>query len=593
MKLASKAWLWGPILFLILFVGLAVVSFSTSEVDRLWLNAPDWSRAKLIGDTSVRQPVALAVDDTGTTYLFALADKGTTYRAHVTALNRTADVIWEQSLAAEIAKPEAPKILWDGQILHLFWLDDSSLYTAQLDTSGNSLVRSTLLSGGRTVGGYDIAPGAGGLEIWYGGTRREPGVYARPLQDPGARATLVDAGGIQPAVHVDTQGTLHATWVTYPLLAAQPGLHYAAYPAGAYSPGQQGLVRELVLPRDTNLQGPWMGVDAERVYIFWTGLLQTAERGYLTHTEYLSFPRNEPGSASEPREILVPNTDNLEYQPFSGGGLAAGQRVSLASVEVPPSEPPMEIWINPAIEGELALALRADLRHQRENAVGQIATLFMDEGAAGSYQLLSFNPKFSQSPALTSDAAGNLYVTWVERKEVPGYQVYFASTALDLRQALNPLTRGDIGRMVADTFFGLLTGAVFFPIAMLLWLVLPFLLLAVTWVFRRGSESITSRNSLISIALALLAFWAVKLVTFAQGRGYVPFSGWIPIIPSWLGVVLQVGIPVAIALISLAVAWYVVRRIQNRSAVVFVILYALVDSFLSMAIYGGLLYNAF
>jgi hypothetical protein len=592
--MASRAWLWGSILFVVLFVGLAVVSATTSEVDRLWLNAPDWSRAKLIGDTAVRQPVALTVDDTGTIYLLTLRDKGSTHRAHVTALNRSADILWERTLEGEIAQPEDPRIFWDGQDLHLFWLDDRSLYAAQLDASGNSLAAPALLSGGRAVGSYDLAPGADGAEIWYGGTRREPGIYARSLQDHSTRANLVDAEGVQPTARYDSQGTLHAAWVTFPTTENRPNLYYAAYPGGAYRSGQQTLVAEIPLDRDSTLLGPWLGLDDKQVYLFWTDLLQTAEHGYLTQTEYLSFPLNQPGSASEPRELVVPNTDNLAYEPFPEGTLAAGQRVVMTPGEVPRAVPLSEVWINPSTGGETVLALRADLQHQRENAVGQIGTLFMENGAPSSYQLLSFNPKFSQAPALISDSAGRLYATWIERREeIPGYQVYLASTAPDIRQALSPLTRGDVGRMVADTFFGMLTGAVFSPIAMLLWLVLPFLILAVTWPLRRHGESITSRGSLLSIALALLAYWAVKLVTFAQARGYIPFSGWIPIIPSQLGIILQLGLPVAIALIAFAVAWYVVKRIHNRSAAVFVILYALVDSFLSMAIYGGLLYDAF
>jgi hypothetical protein len=195
---------------------------------------------------------------------------------------------------------------------------------------------------------------------------------------------------------------------------------------------------------------------------------------------------------------------------------------------------------------------------------------------------------------LASDGARQLYATWIERSEEnPGYQVYLASTAGDIRQALSPLTSGDIGRMVVNTVFGMLTGAVFFPVAMLLWLVLPLLILAATWPLRRHSAVITSRWSLISIALALLAYWGVKLVTFARAKYYVPFSGWIPIIPSWLGVVLQIGVPITIAVVAFATASYTVKRIQNKSAVVFVVFYALVDSFLTMAVYGGLLYNAF
>jgi hypothetical protein len=128
---------------------------------------------------------------------------------------------------------------------------------------------------------------------------------------------------------------------------------------------------------------------------------------------------------------------------------------------------------------------------------------------------------------------------------------------------------------------------------MLLWLVLPCLLLAATWALRRGRASITSRGSLASIALALVAYWGVKLVTFARAASYVPFSGWIPIIPAPVGLVLQVVVPVIIALAGLTTAWYVVKRTEGQSALVFVIIYAIVDSLLTMAVYGGLLYNAF
>ena len=595
MKLASKAWLWGSILFVIVFVGLAAISATTSEVDRLWLNAPGWSRAQLVSDTSVRQPVAVALDETGGIYLFTFEQKGSAHRARVVALDRAANVVWEHTLDGTFAKPQSPEILWDEQGLHLLWLDDGGLYAARVDVSGNSLDAPALLSGGRRVGDYDLVTGPGGTTIWYGGTRREPGVYTRPLQDPSARATLVDGEGLQPSVEVDSEGSLHATWVTYPPLGHQPSLYYAAYPGGTYAPGQQALVRDLTLERDSTMMGPWIGIDEEQVYLIWTESFQSHEHGYLTQTEYVSFPPQEPGQASDTKLITVPNTGNLSYEPFTEDALAAGQRVSLTSGRYSRTVVPVDVSVySPEAGAETVLALRADLRHQRANAVGQIGTLFMESGAPASYQLLTFNPKFSQGPALASDDTGHLYVTWIERKEeIPGYQVYLASTAADLRQALDPLTRGDTGRMVTNTFFGMLTGAVFFPIAMLLWLVLPSLILAVTWPFRRHSESLTSRASLLSIALALLAYWGVKLVTFSQAGGYVPFSGWIPIIPSWLGIVLQVGMPIITALISFATAWYAVKRLHNKSAVVFVIIYALVDSLLTMAVYGGLLYDAF
>mgnify|MGYP001828362161 CR=1 FL=1 len=217
--LASKAWLWGSILFVVLFIGLAAISATSSEVDRLWLNAPDWSRAQLVGATSIRQPVAVALDESGRIYLSTFEEKGNEHRVRIVALDRTANVVWEHSLDGTYAKPQDANLHWDGQSLHILWLDDGGLYAARVDGSGNSLEVPTLLSGGRSVGNYELATGPGGTTIWYGGTRRDPGVYVRPLQDPTARAMLVDGEGLQPSVQFDSEGNLHATWVTYPPLS--------------------------------------------------------------------------------------------------------------------------------------------------------------------------------------------------------------------------------------------------------------------------------------------------------------------------------------------------------------------------------------
>jgi hypothetical protein len=594
MNLKSKAWLWGSLLFLLLFVGSAALSAGTGEVDRLWLNAPDWSRAKLIAGTAARQPAAMALDDAGRIYLLTIRTEAGTHRVHVIALDRNAEIVWERTLEAPLSEPDRPRILWDGQNLHLFWLDEQSLHAAQLNASGNVQAAPRLLSGETKVGTYEVASDPNGsFTVLYGGTRREPGVYSLPLESSTGKATLVDAEGIQPVARYDNAGTLHAAWITYLPGETQPRFYYADYPDGIFRPGQQTLVAEPPMRSDTALQGPWLGVDQEHVHLFWIEAFRSGHQANQTETKYVSFPVGEPALASEPGVVVVPNTGDLLYEPFLEGGLAAGQRVSLASGSYPRIVSPSEIAVNAAIEGETVLALRAEIRHPRDNIVGQIGALFLQDGAPMTYQLLSFNPKFSLAPAVASDRAGQLYFTWLERNQVSGYQVYFASTAPDIRQALSSLTWGDVGRMTADTFFGMLRGAVFSPFAALLWLVVPFLLLALTWPFRRGGETLTSRASLVSIVLALLAYWAAKLVTFANARTYVPFSAWIPVIPTWLGVLLQFGMPIITAVVALGAAWYFTKRAVSKSALVFVIIYAGVDSLLSMAVYGGLLYNAF
>ena len=98
---------------------------------------------------------------------------------------------------------------------------------------------------------------------------------------------------------------------------------------------------------------------------------------------------------------------------------------------------------------------------------------------------------------------------------------------------------------------------------------------------------------LISLALVLVAYWAGKLVTLSDTLTYVPFSGWIPIIPAWLGILLQLAVPIAIAIVALRIAWHYTGHRAIQSAFLFLIIYGLVDSVLTMAIYSGLLFDAF
>jgi hypothetical protein len=254
---------------------------------------------------------------------------------------------------------------------------------------------------------------------------------------------------------------------------------------------------------------------------------------------------------------------------------------------------PFELAVNAGAERELVLALSAQLAHRQDNVVTQVSTLFLRDGQHAGYQLLTFNPRSSLSPAIASDGAGQLYVSWVERREDSGFYVYLASTAPDIRRSLEALTRGDVSRMIAATVFGLLHGAVFFPFAALIWLVVPAVLLAITWPFRRGSHSLTSRPALVSIGLAVAAYWAGKLVTFARAGTYVPFSAWIPVLPTWLYVPLQWGVPVAGTLIALGIARHYAPREMPWSVALFVAIYGGVDSLLTMAVYGGFIYNAF
>jgi hypothetical protein len=117
--------------------------------------------------------------------------------------------------------------------------------------------------------------------------------------------------------------------------------------------------------------------------------------------------------------------------------------------------------------------------------------------------------------------------------------------------------------------------------------------LGVTWFVRRGAERVTHWGVLASLGLALAAYWTTKLISFEGHFDYVPFSEWIPTIPSWLGLPLRIAVPALIAAVALRIAWRYTFQVERRSALLFVLIYAGVDALLTAAIYGGLLLDIF
>jgi hypothetical protein len=221
----------------------------------------------------------------------------------------------------------------------------------------------------------------------------------------------------------------------------------------------------------------------------------------------------------------------------------------------------------------------------------QVGTLFIQDGLATGYQLLSFTTTPSSAPTLIGDASGDLYVSWVEPDE-NGFRAYFASTAPDIQQALRSLTALDIGRFAGATIFGLVTGALLSPIAAVLWLFIPLAILALTSPLRRGDQHLSSPGTAVSLFLAVAAYLAVKFLSIPGIRDYVPFSAWLPL-PEWLQAPLQYAVPIAITIVALLTAWHFTYRRGRMSPLFFIMIFAAMDGVLTMAVYGVVVLGAF
>jgi hypothetical protein len=583
---------WRKLGILGLFLGLLLaLTACAGSIERLWLDAPGWSRAQRVGNTGSADPVTVALDDTGTVYFFLIHQENDVAHPRLMALNRQVETVWDHTFV-EIAltRPGQPQVFWDRQGLSLFWMSDQSLYHARVDMDGHLVAGPVLLSGDVQVASFDaVFDTKGQVSVWYAGARRAPGLYALPTGDLEGQAILVDAEGVQPDLQYDEAGALHATWAHYPPGYGDNRLFYGVYPEGIYQPGQGTVVAAPRLGTSTALQGPRLGMDGAQVYLLWTELTRTGLEAGAVRAFYLAFPQGRPDLASEVRQWFVPSTYDLDYKAFPDRALQASERAPLGAFG---TSNITELTPNPKVAQELVVTFRVRVEYLRRKEQGQVSAAFFQGGEAQAYQLLSFTSVDSTSPAIVSDAAGQLYLTWLERGAGPGFKVYFASTAPDIRKGLNALTQRDVLHLSADAVFGMMSGVLLIPFV-LVWLIAPVILIGLTSLVRGESERLISPGSLISLGLALLAFWAGKFISLPQMQDYVPFSAWLPIIPSWMDLLLQVGVPLFFAGLGLLLAWQFTYRRQHASLFFFVVIYALVDGLLTMAVYGVLVYGAF
>ena len=449
---------------LVLFLTVTLSACSGSE-ERLWLKAPGWNRAQLIGNTGSGDPTPIALDDQGRIYLFLIHIENDLAYPHVIALDREMETVWDYTYDVESSQASRPQILWDGSGLHLFWLGDQGLYHVALDTAGAMTAKPTLLLREGPLDSYDAAAAPdGAVTVWFAGPRRQPGLYAAPLSDLGGKAVLVDAEGVRPSLQFDDAGALYATWAHYPPGYGENRLYYGTYPEGQYQPGLENLVHSPRLGMATFLLGPWLGLDDEQSYIIWAEQSRTGMEAGKVAALYINFPSGRPTLTSPPRQLIIPPSYNLPYSDYPEGSLNAGKRVLL---EPRGSSHITDIDPLSSQNQELAVTFRARIDYLQRKERDQVSILYFQDGAPTTYQLLSFSSADSQDPAIISDEDGNLYLTWLERGDLTGFTVYFATTASDLQSTIKSLTWQDVGQLSAETLFGLATGALLLPICLL------------------------------------------------------------------------------------------------------------------------------
>ena len=570
------------LIFLLIF--MFAVWAGLSDPQYQFLQAPGWSRAKLVGETDQRQPVPLVVDDAGNGYFLLVKEETLTVRS-ITAQGTER---WQASYEAWTTVPSQFQLVREDNDLHLLWLEESRLYSAALDLTGEPRQATRQLEIPVAVTFFAAIANADGLHVWASNAASAPGLYAMLNE---GEPKLIDEQGFMPQLQLDSTGDLHAIWqrrLGSGVLATQ----YGTIPVA----GQLTETSEIAIinAARARLRGPWFTVEDDFGYLSYAIDILVDPGAGQSFAKYVAFPLGEMGQANDPVDFALPYARVQAYEVVAEG--PAGQRAALPNRVVRVVNPleVASIRSAPNIGDEGVSAVRVSVAHLKQREISQIAVQFWQDGEPNGYQMLTFSGRASQQPSLTSTVNGDLAVTYLEG--TPGqYAVYYATTQPATQAAFSQLTVQDYGLFVMDSLTGMLQSITFAPFSFLLWSVVPFIALLVMTYLRAPSASWQDRRFVTYLLIAAGLFWIGKYVTLGSALlSYVPFSAWIPAVDGGVVALLfRLIVPVAITAIAAYVAWRTSYRRHDPSVLVIFVVYALIDTTLSMSIYGGYLYNAF
>jgi hypothetical protein len=579
------------ILFILLLTFSALVlGACAAQPARRWIKTPGWSRAQLIGNTRVGDPVQLAVDKDGNVYVFYIAATEDGPRIHIHAMDKNANTLWGQTFTEiELSIPSEPKLILNGEVLNLYWVMLDRLYRVQVDKHGEIVSPPEILSGDVTVETYDVARDQdGNIAVWFSQSEDQRGVFALESGE----ILPVDRAGTRVDIQYDGNGVLHAVWARPSLDRNRQDFYYGAYPSGRFEPDFAKIAASPPIYGTVIFEGPHLGLDLTHAYIFWSLTYLSGEEAGTAETIYSYFPIGHPEVASYEQNLTVPYSYDLRYDERDSDAPPTGERVHLEDGFIGGGRYITQVNPGPTVGEELVVAFHARLGYLLRKTQSQVSSVFLQDGDNRGYQELSFTSSFSSQPSIFSDEEGHLYLTWLEKGALPGWMVYFASTAPSLSNGLGGVTVDDVGRVSAEAVFGFLTGALLIPVAFI-WIIPAMIVFVIFSRLLRSDEKATDTRGLLTLGFTLVALWVAKISVLPGMRDYVPFSAWIVFLPEWIRTPLLLGVPFIIAVGSLVLAWIISSREEEPTTYRIVVAYIIIDAILTMAIYGVLIYAAF
>jgi hypothetical protein len=590
--------------FFILLAMLLILSGCNATSDRSDKPSPDWSRGLRVGVASINQPVALQVDGEGHAHLVWYTKTEEVSKLHYAQLDDEAKVVVEKDLDIPLPDPDRPQLLLDSRgKMHLAWLarEDGpegsmkSLFHFLLGSDGEALSEPTRLSSptsegdkGGEVESYQMCLGQEGrVEVFWSA---KEGIYHLGLDEQGdviSSPTLTVPQGTDPAVQVDSSGTIHLAWLQEPSPRVKE-LYHAAFKAS--DPVKGVKLTQFGKGVSSVLHGPVLGLDTDNTYIFWSLEQRSGMEAGIARLYYVSFPLGHPTHLT-PTPIKI---SNLEPTYVSSQG-----EYNYHWLTYPSEERGSDFLAMPSVVGgqrnELAVMFNARVRfglkaHLEESKVPmgpgfrpeiQLAMAVFTGGKMKGYQLAAKTRSISLQPNLVVDPASNLHLAWIDTAGFGRYNVYYASTSPRAKAWLDRTSPQDVLLKAADLAWGILSGVILLPLVGF-W-VLPPLIWGVLFYLFVGQEELEVRSVKVALGIAIALYIAAKLVLLPSFLFYVPFLDQVP--PQFSSA-LVFGVPLIILALALAAMYVYIRRTETATLFPTFFVFALTDALLSLIIYA-------
>lgn len=608
MKRKNQVWLVS-IIAVCLFFSLAACTGASPKGAK---PSVDWSRGLPLGEGNIGS-IGMAVNsETGLTHIIWLAETGNEQHFRYVQLDENATVTASTDLGLP-GQLKSPRLFPspDGS-LHMLWASRKpdiahwTLWHALLDQNGSITGDINRISNdGINIGDFVVASeDSGGVILaWDQGDQKE--IYLLHLNSEGkivSGPVEVTSQGETPSLRVDETNHIHLSWIE------DASVYYTMLPLDDLDTIRPVRIANIKGIRGGSgtlgdvLQGPVLGYSDGWVYVFWSILSKADTEAGSAKLEYVTFPSGSEGVLTPARlwMLTVEEQPQIEYK----GKLPLTQISPAIDIYKAAEEYSLDVehlsekfgdWVDiggavsefmmsPAtmVGGGDELVLAVSMNQQsRGDSFLQVATAFFSEGKYQGYTIASKTQNNSDHPYLVIDDRGYLHIVW--REGALGDSVYYATTNPAPREVLDRLETSDFVYGSLQGLMDILASIAFVPFVGFGWILPGFLIIGV-WKLFKHQEDITEPVSWVLIGVAILLYYAIKLVSLPTMTTYVPFSAWLPIQTVWEPLFL-VGTPIVIFTVSLLMAIWISKH-YTRSTMVFYLSFVLTDSILTLGIYG-------